>query len=110
MNLLVSTPFYLLLLVILPTTEEQQKQRKLIVQKIARELAQDTAPKDISREFMPYIMHMLGKISLCNSAQNIDAQHIEVIQNLFAEALENKRSGCAKLRVFERNEEVWLWQ
>ncbi len=26
------------------------------------------------------------------------------------EALENKRSGCAKLRVFERNEEVWLWQ
>ena len=26
------------------------------------------------------------------------------------EAMENKRSGCAKLRVFERNEEVWLWQ
>lgn len=81
----------IIMAVILPTTEEQQKQRKLIVQKIARELAQDTAPKDISREFMPYIMHMLGKISLCNSAQNIDAQHIEVIQNLFAEALENKQ-------------------
>ena len=26
------------------------------------------------------------------------------------EAVENKRSGCAKLRVFERNEEVWLRQ
>ncbi|MBO4927264.1 MAG: 16S rRNA (cytosine(1402)-N(4))-methyltransferase RsmH [Clostridiales bacterium] len=26
------------------------------------------------------------------------------------EAMENKRSGCAKLRVFERNEEVWLRQ
>ncbi len=26
------------------------------------------------------------------------------------EAMENKRSGCAKLRVFERNEEVWVWQ
>jgi len=26
------------------------------------------------------------------------------------EAMENKRSGCAKLRVFERNEEVWLQQ
>lgn len=26
------------------------------------------------------------------------------------EALENKRSGCAKLRVFERNEEEWRWQ
>ncbi len=26
------------------------------------------------------------------------------------EAMENKRSGCAKLRVFERNEEVWLLQ
>ncbi|MBP5416049.1 MAG: 16S rRNA (cytosine(1402)-N(4))-methyltransferase RsmH [Clostridiales bacterium] len=26
------------------------------------------------------------------------------------EAVENKRSGCAKLRVFERNEEVWLQQ
>lgn len=26
------------------------------------------------------------------------------------EAMENKRSGCAKLRVFERNEKVWRWQ
>ncbi|MBO4473828.1 MAG: 16S rRNA (cytosine(1402)-N(4))-methyltransferase RsmH [Clostridiales bacterium] len=26
------------------------------------------------------------------------------------EAMENKRSGCAKLRVFERNEEVWVRQ
>ena len=26
------------------------------------------------------------------------------------ELQENKRSGCAKLRVFERNEEEWLWQ
>jgi len=26
------------------------------------------------------------------------------------ETMENKRSGCAKLRVFERNEEVWLQQ
>lgn len=26
------------------------------------------------------------------------------------ELKENKRSGCAKLRVFERNEEEWLWQ
>ena len=26
------------------------------------------------------------------------------------EAMDNKRSGCAKLRVFERNEEVWVWQ
>ncbi|MBR1904429.1 MAG: hypothetical protein IJ824_04555, partial [Alphaproteobacteria bacterium] len=54
-------------------------------------LSNDSSPKDISREFMPYIMNMLGKIYLCSSAENLSSKDIKIIQNLFAQALDNRQ-------------------
>ncbi|MBQ9034359.1 MAG: hypothetical protein IJ099_00155 [Alphaproteobacteria bacterium] len=82
----------IILAAIIPTTEEQKTERQRLLKKIVSDLAQSSVPNNLSREFMPYIMHMLGKISLYNAAQSINNDNIKVIQNLFKDALNNKQS------------------
>lgn len=76
---------------IVPVTEEQRRHQPHILSEIIAILAKDTAPKDISREFMPYIMNMLGKIYLCNAVENLSDKDIKIISNLFDEALNNRQ-------------------
>ncbi|MBP1532039.1 MAG: hypothetical protein ILA52_00870, partial [Alphaproteobacteria bacterium] len=84
-----------------PTTNEQKLNKPKLLQNIIQLLAQDTSQKDVTREFMPYIMNMLGKIYLCNSQNMLRPEDIEIIDDLFNSALKNKQyirlplySGC----------------
>lgn len=72
-----------------PITNDQIKYKPLLLNDIIALLAEDENPKDISREFMPYIMNMLGKIYLYNALNELNNQNIKIIENLFETALKN---------------------
>ncbi|MBQ7633900.1 MAG: hypothetical protein IJS88_07300 [Alphaproteobacteria bacterium] len=74
-----------------PVTNDQKNHRDAILCDIIKLLAADTSPKEISREFMPYIMNMLGKIYLSKAQKNLNDNDIEIISNLFEGALKNKQ-------------------
>ena len=73
-----------------PVTNDQIRRKPQLLKSIIELLATDTSPKDISREFMPYIMNMLGKIYLSNAQNNLTESDIEIICNLFETALKDK--------------------
>ncbi|MBQ9271363.1 MAG: hypothetical protein IJ218_03765 [Alphaproteobacteria bacterium] len=73
-----------------PITEDQINNKPLLLKSIIELLASDTSPKDISREFMPYIMNMLGKIYLSNTQHQLSPDDIEIIRKLFETALKDK--------------------
>ena len=74
-----------------PVTNDQKNSRDKLLNDIINLLAADTSPKEISREFMPYIMNMLGKIYLSNTQKNLSENDVEIIRNLFDSALKNKQ-------------------
>ena len=74
-----------------PVTNDQKESQSVLLQDIIELLAADTSPKDISREFMPYIMNMLGKIYLSNARNSLTSTDIDVIQKLFETALKDIR-------------------
>ena len=74
-----------------PVTNVQKQNKPLLLNNIIKLLAQDNSPKDISLEFMPFIMNMLGKIYLQNTKNNITDKDIEIIENLLQGALKNKQ-------------------
>ena len=74
-----------------PVTNDQKDNREKLLTDIIALLAADTSPKEISREFMPYIMNMLGKIYLSNTQKNLTETDVEIIRNLFDSALKNKQ-------------------
>lgn len=74
-----------------PVTNDQKNHREKLLTDIIKLLAADTSPKEISREFMPYIMNMLGKIYLSNSQKTLTEADIEIIRNLFDSALKNRQ-------------------
>ena len=76
---------------IIPVTNDQKQHQPKILQELIEVLSSDS-PKDISREFMPYIMNMLGKIYLKSAtAAGLTLKDIKIISTLFDEALRNKQ-------------------
>lgn len=73
-----------------PITGDQRANKSKLLKSIIELLASDTSPKDISREFMPYIMNMLGKIYLSNTQNRLTEDDIEIIRNLFETALKDR--------------------
>lgn len=73
-----------------PVTNEQKLYKPQVLKDIISLLAADTSQKDIPREFMPYLMNMLGKIYLCNSYSDLTEKDIKIISNLFDTALKNR--------------------
>ena len=73
---------------IIPVTNDQKQHQPKILQELIEVLSSDS-PKDISREFMPYIMNMLGKIYLSNAKNSLTSTDIDVIQKLFETALKD---------------------
>lgn len=77
---------------IIPVTNDQKQHQPKILQELIEVLSSDSSPKDISREFMPYIMNMLGKIYLKSAtAAGLTLKDIKIISTLFDEALRNKQ-------------------
>lgn len=74
-----------------PVTNLQKKYQAQILSDIIKKLAEDSSPKDISREFMPYIMNMLGKLYLINNLKSLQASDVKVISDLFENSLKNKQ-------------------
>ncbi|MBR3502036.1 MAG: hypothetical protein IKO06_03930 [Alphaproteobacteria bacterium] len=74
-----------------PVTNLQKKHQAQILSDIIKNLAKDSSPKDISREFMPYIMNMLGKLYLINNLKNLNANDVKIMADLFETALKNKQ-------------------
>lgn len=74
-----------------PVTNNQKKHRPLLLQEIISILSTEAKPQDLSRELMPYIMNMLGKIYLENAQKDLSSDDIEVVQNLFETALKNRQ-------------------
>lgn len=74
-----------------PVTNEQKQNKPKILCDIIKLLAEDSSPKGISREFMPFIMNMLGKIYLSNVCQTLRHSDIEIIENLLITALKNRQ-------------------
>ncbi len=74
-----------------PVTNLQKKYKAQILEDIIKKLAKDTSPKDISREFMPYIMNIIGKLYLINNLNKISLNDIKIISELFETALKNKQ-------------------
>lgn len=72
-----------------PITLNQQKHKPALLSDVIHLLSQDTSPKEVSREFMPFIMNMLGKIYLCESLEKLSASDVEIIGKLFDDALKN---------------------
>ena len=73
-----------------PVTNEQKINKPKILQNILNLLSNDSSQQDIPREFMPYIMNMLGKIYLSNVSANLTEKDICICQNLFENSLKNK--------------------
>lgn len=74
-----------------PVTNAQKKDKPKILHNIIKLLAEDNSPKDISREFMPFIMNMLAKIYLSNARNTLQNKDIEIIESLLFSALKNKQ-------------------
>lgn len=74
-----------------PVTNLQKKYQAQILQDIIRKLSKDTSPKDISREFMPYIMNILGKLYMLSNLKNLTTNDVKIISGLFETALKNKQ-------------------
>jgi len=74
---------------ITPVTNEQKQHKPGILKEIIQLLSADTSPKDLSREFMPFIMNMLGKIYLSNAQNNFQQKDVEIIESLLSAALKN---------------------
>jgi tetratricopeptide (TPR) repeat protein len=72
-----------------PITNDQIKYQPILLKDIIKLLSEDNSSKDISREFMPYIMNMLGKIYLCDAKDNLNDKNIEIVENLFETALKD---------------------
>ena len=53
-------------------------------------LSNNAETKDISRELMPYIMNMLGKIYLESMRENLTEHDVEVVRDLFENALNSR--------------------
>lgn len=83
--------FAIIIAAIKPVTNEQKLNKPKLLKDIIKLLSADTSPKDISVEFMPYIMNMLGKVYLSNAYDNLTNNDIEIIENLFMTALKNKQ-------------------
>ncbi len=77
---------------IVPVTNDQKLHQPKILQELIETLSADTRPKDFSREFMPYIMNMLGKIYLNSAATaGLTTRDIKIIDTLFNEALQSRQ-------------------
>lgn len=74
-----------------PVTNEQKQNKPKLLQHIIKLLAEDTSPKDMSREFMPFIMNMLGKVYLAGMQDNFSENDAEIIENLLSNALKNEQ-------------------
>ncbi|MBR3662690.1 MAG: hypothetical protein IKN67_05380 [Alphaproteobacteria bacterium] len=76
---------------ITPITNSQKKHRNELLKEIVSFLAKDDSPKSLSKEFIPYIMNMLGKVYLSCVSEKITADDIKIIHQLFNDALKNKQ-------------------
>lgn len=76
---------------ITPVTNAQKKYKPQVLHDIISLLASDSSPKDVSRDFMPYIMNMLGKVYLNSVGENLRDKDIGIVENLFESALKNKQ-------------------
>lgn len=74
-----------------PVTNEQKKYKPDILQEIIQLLSADKSPKDLSLEFMPFIMNMLAKIYLSSAQKTLQPKDIEIIENLLTAALNNRQ-------------------
>ncbi|MDY6364932.1 MAG: hypothetical protein SPL73_08610, partial [Cyanobacteriota bacterium] len=74
-----------------PVTNLQKENQAAILSDIIKKLASASMPKDLSREFMPYIMNMLGKIYLINNLKTLNKNDVKIISELFETALKNKQ-------------------
>ena len=74
-----------------PVTNSQKKYQSQILNDIIKKLSKANSPKDISREFMPYIMNMLGKLYLISNLKTLNVNDIKIISGLFETALKNKQ-------------------
>lgn len=88
---LLSVIYGIIVAAIRPVTNEQKKYKPLLLKEIIKMISDDTSAKDISREFMPYIMNMLGKVYLSSKKESLTDGDIEIIENLFDTALKNKQ-------------------
>ena len=74
-----------------PVTNLQKKYQAQILNDIIKKLSKESSPKDINREFMPYIMNILAKLYLFNNLKSLTANDVKIISGLFETALKNKQ-------------------
>lgn len=72
-------------------TNEQKENKPKLLQNILKLLADDTSHKELAREFMPFIMNMLGKVYLNSVYDNLTDKDVEIIENLLSGALKNNQ-------------------
>ncbi|MBR1600552.1 MAG: hypothetical protein IJ677_03135, partial [Alphaproteobacteria bacterium] len=70
-----------------PITNEQKQNKPELLNNIITLLSENSSPKDLSREFMPFIMNMLGKVYLSGTQHRLTENDIEIIENLLSNAL-----------------------
>lgn len=94
-----------------PVTGYQKSNKSKILAAQIAKLSAGSAPKDLSPEFMPYIMNMLGKVYLYNVKDNLSATDIAIISDLFNNALERLSyvhnplcSGCTYANLAQLHE------
>lgn len=74
-----------------PVTNEQKQNKPKLLDTVIKLLAEDTSPKDMSREFMPFIMNMLAKVYLAGKQDNLSENDTEIIENLLSNALKSEQ-------------------
>lgn len=73
-----------------PVNKEMQVYRKYILRKIIDKLIKDDSAKNLSAEFMPYIINFLGIAYLSYAWDSKDNKDFKVIKNLFETAIINQ--------------------
>lgn len=91
-----------ILAAIKPITSSQKKHRLQILQEVVAAMAKENAPDNLSAEFKPYILNLVGKIYLSSVFDFIKQKDTELIKDIFEKVIANKQymrlpiyCGCA---------------
>lgn len=68
----------------------QKIQKRYLLKKIIAKLSSDNSAKNLSIDYLPYIMNFLGIIYLSYSADNETGKDFKIVQNLFETALKHQ--------------------
>ena len=73
-----------------PKTKEEKIYKKYLLKKVIDQLSKDSASKNLSIDYMPYVMNFLGIIYLSYAYDNGNEKDFNITKNLFETAIKHQ--------------------